>query len=94
MAPVVLLDEVVDRDSFIAFVRELIAEREEAERIEREEPDRHRWGGALGWQNGDISAFLEAGLRGYFTPGEGHRPAAVPTWRMFAEFLYFGKIYE
>jgi hypothetical protein len=38
MSPEDLLDEVVDRDSFIAFVRELAAERWEAERMEREDP--------------------------------------------------------
>lgn len=47
MSPEERLDSVVDRESFLAFVRALIEEREEAERIERDEPERYRWGGAL-----------------------------------------------
>ncbi len=92
MSPDDLLDEVIDRDSFLAFVRELAAERWEAERMERED-EGYQFGGALGWQNGDISAFLEAALH-YFEPGPFHQPEDQPSWRMFAEFLYFGKIYE
>jgi len=88
-----LLDEVVDRDTFLAFVEALRAEREEAERMELAEPDRYRLGGAMNWQNGDISTFLDAALN-YFEPSPGHQPEDSPSWRMFAEFLYFGKIYE
>ncbi len=93
MSPEERLDSVVDRESFLAFVRALIEEREEAERMERDEPERYRWGGALNWQNSEISAFLEAALND-FEPGPFHQPEWPPSWKMFAEFLYFGKIYE
>jgi hypothetical protein len=93
MSPDELLGEVVDRDSFLAFVQALAADRWEAERMERAEPVRYQLGGALGWQNGDISAFLEDALQ-YFEATPLRRPEDVPSWRMFAEFLYFGKIYE
>ncbi len=93
MSPEERLDSVVDRESFLAFVRTLIDEREEAERMERDEPERYQWGGALSWQNSEISAFLEAALH-YFEPGPYHQPESSPSWKMFAEFLYFGKIYE
>jgi hypothetical protein len=93
MSPENLLAKVVDRDSFIAFVTALADERAEAERMEREEPERYRFGGASNWQNGDISAFLYSGLA-YFTPKQFHTPEATPSWRMLAEFLYYGKIYE
>jgi hypothetical protein len=91
--PEVLLESVIDRESFIAFVRALATEREEAERMERADPDRYQLGGASNWQNGDISAFLWAALE-YFEPGPYHQPEDTPSWRMLAEFLYFGKIYE
>ena len=93
MSPDEMLEEVVDRDSFLSFVRALAAERRAAERMEREEPVRYQLGGALDWQNGDISAFLEAALH-YFEATPLRRPEEIPSWRMFAEFLYFGKIYE
>jgi hypothetical protein len=88
-----LLDQVTDRDSFIAFVSALAAERREAQRLEQQDPVRYQLGGALNWQNGDIASFLEAALC-YFDNSPFHQPEAVPSWRMFAEFLYFGKIIE
>ncbi len=88
-----LLDRVDDRDTFISFVEAMAAEREEAERMERTERDRYQFGGALDWQNSDISAFLLAALA-YFEPSASRQPESTPSWKMFAEFLYFGKIYE
>lgn len=92
-SPEELLDSVVDRDSFITFVRALAEEREEAERMEHDEPVRYQLGGAHNWQNGSISSFLYAALD-YFEPKPFHQPEAAPSWRMFAEFLFVGKIYE
>lgn len=91
--PEELLDEVVDRDSFIAFVNALAAERLEAEEMERDEPVRYQLGGAHNWQNGTISSFLYGGLA-YFDPKPVHQPEAAPSWKMLADFLYHGKIYE
>jgi hypothetical protein len=73
MTPEELLDKVIDRDSFQAFVLALAAERREAARMEREEPVRYSLGGALRWQNGDIASFLEAALC-YFDAGYYHEP--------------------
>jgi hypothetical protein len=87
------LEGVRDRDTFIAFVEALAAERRKAERLEAAEPARHQLGGAFGWQNADIATFLEAALD-YFTPSQFHKPETVPSWRMFAEFLWCGKIIE
>lgn len=87
------LDAVVDRDSLIAFVEATAAEREEAEEMERADPVAYQLGGALNWQNGTISTFLWATLA-YFEPKPFHRPEESPTWQMFAELLYYGKIYE
>jgi hypothetical protein len=93
MTPDELLETVVDRDSFIAFVHALADERERTAQMERDDPARYGYGGALGWENGDISSFLYAALA-YFEPGVYHQPEEAPSWRMFAEFLYFGKVYE
>jgi hypothetical protein len=88
-----LLAKVVDRDSFIAFVTALAAERQSAEELEKDNPERYRWAPARDWNNGTISSFLYAALA-YFRGGPFHKPEEVPSWKMFAEFLYFGKIYE
>ena len=65
-----------------------------ADQLERENPVRYQLGGALNWQNGDISSFLHAGLQCFeerpFRPANSEEP----TWKSFAEFLYYGKIYE
>jgi hypothetical protein len=91
--PEELLQAVVDRETFIAFVSALAAEREQAVGIERADPKASSIDGALGWKNGDIAAFLYAGLD-YFTEKPFHSPERKPSWRMFAEFLYHGKIIE
>jgi hypothetical protein len=94
MAPEEMLDRVNDRDSFIAFVEVLAEERRRAEQLEKEQPIRYQLGGALGWQSGDISSFLEAALE-YFQEGPARsHPESKPSWQMFAEFLYCGKIIE
>jgi hypothetical protein len=94
MSPEELLDRVRDRESFVAFVEALADERERAEALERANPGNYALalGGALNWQNGEISSFLNAALRCFDHPD--NRDSEEPTWRLFAEFLYFGKIYE
>lgn len=91
-----LLDAVRDRDSFRFFVESLIADREKAERMERDSPAYWKWGGANNWQNNSIAAFLSAGTAYFDHHDCPHRESnsVAPTWRDFAEFLYFGKIYE
>jgi hypothetical protein len=88
-----LRPKVTDRDSFLAFVTALAAEREEAERMERDEPKRYQLGGANDWQNSTISSFLGAALV-YFQPTSLRKPDDTPSWKMMADFLYYGKIYE
>jgi hypothetical protein len=90
MKPEELLD---DRESFVAFVRALASEREAAQEIERQHPNRYIVDGAFNWKNADIGPFLYACLD-YFTDKPLHKPESKPSWRMFAEFLYFGKIIE
>jgi hypothetical protein len=92
-SPEELLARVVDRPSFVAFVTALAEEREEAEQMEQDDPSRYQLGGAHNWQNGSISSFLYASLE-YFESARFHEPENAPSWKMLAEILYFGKIYE
>ncbi len=92
-SPEELLERVTDRDSFIAFVQALADERDEAAGIERDIPQAHMVDGAHNWKNADIAEFLYAALE-YFEPKPFHEPETEPSWRMFAEFLWCGKIIE
>ena len=93
MKPEELLRKVQDRESFITFVEALAAERDDAQIIERENPQRYMLDGAHDWKNADIASFLYAALD-YFEDKPFHKPEREPSWKMFAEFLYFGKIIE
>lgn len=88
-----LLDRVVDRESFVVFVRTMAAESETAAEMVAASPDKYRYASALGWENTTISDFLYCSLL-YFDSSPLRCPETVPSWRMFAEFLYFGKIWE
>jgi hypothetical protein len=90
--PEELLDQVHDRDSFIAFVEALADEREDAQNIERDNPQTYMLDGAHNWKNADIGSFLYASLA-YFG-GPCDESDNGPTWKLFAEFLYCGKIIE
>lgn len=92
-SPAILLNRVVDRDSFIEFVTALAEERAEAESIEKNNTQSALSGEALGWSNCTISDFLYASLV-YFEEKPFHKPEALPSWKMLAEILYFGKIIE
>ncbi len=91
--PNYLLEQVTDQDSFVRFIKSLADGRERAQEIENANPNTYLVDGALNWENASIQDFLYAALE-YFIPGQFHIPDSEPNWRMFAEFLYFGKIYE
>lgn len=93
MTPEDLLDKVVDRETFIEFVQALADERERARAIEKADPQRYLIDGALNWKNADIASYLYAALD-YFNTKPFHKAEQNPSWRMFADFLYFGKIIE
>ena len=93
MTPSELLDQVEDRNSFVAFLVALAEERADAEEIERAEPARYVLDGAKGWKNGDISGYLFACLA-YFESKPFHEPEEAASWRALAEVLYCGKIVE
>ena len=88
-----LLEQVTDQESFVRFVKFLADEREQAQEIEEADSKAYIVDGALNWKNASIQDFLYAALE-YFVPSQFHTPDQEPNWRMFAEFLYFGKIYE
>jgi hypothetical protein len=88
------LEKVNDRESFVTFVWALVEEREQAEALERENPEYYKYGAPLGWQNGSISSYLSAALNEIEDPESFEHISEEPSWRTFAEFLYVGKIYE
>jgi hypothetical protein len=57
-----LLERVLDRDSFLAFVRGLVADRVAEAAKEREQPSSAYGLRANGWENGTIEAYLDAAL--------------------------------
>ena len=88
-----LLEKVVDKQTFIEFVQALAEERERAQEIEHTHPNLYIMDGALGWKNGDISSFLSAALECFMAQPVSYSEQN-PSWKMLAEFLHFGKIYE
>jgi len=89
------LEHVIDRESFVQFVFALAEERRQATEIERKEPNRYVVDGALGWMNGDIPQYLEACTELLESDSSvGDLDLNRPSWRLFAEFLYSGKIIE
>lgn len=87
-------DLVNDRESFIQFVEWLIEDRQEADDLERSDPERYKWGNANGWQNSSISSFLESAVAGVDGQREWASEDKGPSWKDLAVFLYLGKIYE
>jgi len=91
-----LLDEVVDRESFLRFVRALIADRRAAGSDVEGHSGEPRHDEYSDWQSDTIDDFLEAASRWADDTDMGQTQGlpAEPSWRTFAVFLYCGKIYE
>ena len=101
MDDVDLLEEQVhDRESFLAFVRALVLDREAAVEAEARRPtDPHVLGlvpDAGGWYNFTIESYLDAALRWAESTGMGESQGRTigPSWEAFAAFLSCGKVYE
>jgi hypothetical protein len=90
------VDAVTDPQSFLNFVRELIADREDEVRKEKVHPSPPYGAGANGWENGSIASFLEAAVA-WADDSDFVEKQNLPgnnPWQQFANFLYAGKIYE
>lgn len=87
-----LLEQVEGPESFLAFVRALLADREG----EAGQPVDPFGRGVNGWENHSIEGFLEAALAWAETTnlGASQGLAAESPWKRCATFLYCGKIYE
>ena len=91
-----LLEAVSDRESFFAFVRALIADRQASILAEGVSSSGRYGPDAGGWENTTIEAFLEAALAWAEDSEMGTRQGLPehPSWASFAAFLYCGKICE
>lgn len=90
------LDLVSDSTTFLNFVKQLILDREDEVRKEKLNPQPPYSRGANGWENGSIETFLEAAIAWAEDSDFGERQglSSDNPWRLFAVFLYCGKIYE
>ena len=84
-----LCDRVVDRDTFLEFVNALIRDREAARNLEAAEPERFRWAPAMGWENTSIENCLEAATAWMVDSDRNDI-----SWKLMADFLLGGKMYE
>ena len=78
-----LLEQVQDQATFINFVTALMRDREDQE-------------SKATWQNDTIEQYLESALAWAKDSDMGKTQGLSQDnlWRVFAEFLYLGKIYE
>jgi hypothetical protein len=90
------LERVADQASFVAFVRALAQDRVSAAQAEAKSLALADGADAGRWQNTSIEAFLEAAVAWAEDSNFGATQglATASPWRMFAVFLYCGKIYE
>ena len=90
------LAAVTDAESFLAFVRALVVDREYAVERERAQPSSPYGPDAGGWENVRIESYLEAAAAWAESTDFGASHGLDPNnlWRRFAHFLYVGKIYE
>ncbi len=91
-----LLEAVSGPDTFLEFVRALVADREDAAEAEAANPSSPYGPDEGGWENVQIESFLKSAVAwaeaSHFGTKQGV-PKDNP-WRQFATFLYCGKIYE
>jgi len=90
-----LLEAVVDRDSFLVFVKALISDRQDEVAKEKENPS-SQWGaGENSWEHGTIEGYLDAGVAWMEdSQGTAWELPSESSWKSFATFLYRGKSYE
>ena len=91
-----LLERVSDQESFLAFARQLHADRARSAELELSNPSTAFGRDAGGWENTTIEAFLEAAISWAEDSNFGASQGLLTAnpWRRFATFLYCGKICE
>ncbi|MCQ8130613.1 DUF7660 family protein [Methylomonas rivi] len=96
-----LAEKVEDQESFLAFVRELVKDRESAVKKERGNPSSPYGPDAGGWENTSIESYLESAVAWAEDSQFGSKMAFpeyelnnVSEWRKFAAFLMAGRVYE
>ncbi len=89
------LDNVIDQNSFLEFVKALQADKENEDLKEKESPASPYSQGHNGWANNTISGYLESSIAWAEDSNFGANQAdASNTWKKLAMFLYGGKFYE
>jgi hypothetical protein len=90
------LENVVDLDTFLDFVRALIDDWERNEKGGKFRRPDLSTSSSDDWQNGTIGSYLEAAHAWARTTEMGKKQGVSSSlsWKAFALFLYIGKIYE
>ena len=86
------IERVDSKETFLTFVSMLRDDWEAERREEKVNPSSPYSSGARGWENSTIGDFLDA-AHAWADASKEKLPDA-PNWKMFAEILYAGKIYE
>src|SRR5262245_2911582 len=91
-----ILELVEGPESFLEFVRALVADRTASVATESVSPSSPYGPEANGWENTTIERFLGAAVAWAEDSrfGESQGLQGENAWRVFATFLYCGKIYE
>lgn len=90
------IERVIDEQTLLEFIALLAADWDEEREIEQERPSAPYGAGALGWENGSIGAFLDAGYRWGIASIDGLKFYKKPEnpWQRIAQVLHAGKFYE
>ncbi|WP_298064676.1 hypothetical protein [uncultured Acinetobacter sp.] len=91
-----LLEKVTDSQSFLVFARALVIDRTQAKIREAVQSSMSDIFQEDEWENTSIESFLEAAIAWAEDSDFGITQGLLPSnpWRLFAVFLYCGKIYE
>ncbi len=87
-----LVARVESKETFLRFLEALRADWEESRNSELSNPSSPYGPDALGWENPELGAFLEA-MKAW-TEDMGNRLPSEPTWKTLAQMLIAAKIYE
>jgi hypothetical protein len=91
-----LADAVVDEPTFREFLRALASDWRAAEELEAKSPSNPYSPRALGWENWNYDAVIEASADWADASSEGLRFYVKPEnpWQRIAQILAMGKLYE